>query len=327
MINDIDDYRVSYNLFLAESEMHSKIAEYTNQIVFNESVDIDIIEEGVKESVIGYINKVVAQVKSAWSKYKAKFTESLSSLVNKAGKKVVSDKNINFTIDNYKDYDLSKLKNYQIKPFNYEDMKDSLKSENDYVKKYYPDLNLDIHKNITDAMRANVMKNIEKQPCNQEFLSGLITDCKESFKDVFADIENNIKSLDDSNTTISNLVNNLTPSNESTIIWESMVLDIIREATNDDKDKKTTFTDSSGDTTDADNSSENKNKNITKEVAVYMRVSTKILSAKFKISFEAYMNSGIDIIKHYMDNIDKNPTAVKDSGSENTQTVNKIIEK
>ena len=55
MINCIEDYDISYNLFLAEQEMFTSLAQIEYNNICNESVNLVALQEGVKETVMNYL--------------------------------------------------------------------------------------------------------------------------------------------------------------------------------------------------------------------------------------------------------------------------------
>ena len=62
MINCIEDYDISYNLFLAEQEMFTSLAQIEYNNICNESVNLVALQEGVKETVMNYLQKIMTQI-------------------------------------------------------------------------------------------------------------------------------------------------------------------------------------------------------------------------------------------------------------------------
>ena len=82
MINCIEDYDISYNLFLAEQEMFTSLAQIEYSIC-NESVNLVSLQEGVKETVMNYLQKIMTQIQKIWAKFQSNFSAKVATFLEK----------------------------------------------------------------------------------------------------------------------------------------------------------------------------------------------------------------------------------------------------
>ena len=131
-----EEYELNYELFLAEQELYTNLIDYGFGI-FTESVGLISITEAVKGTILNYINKIIKGIQNAWNKFKAIFNkkEDKDYLAN-LKEKIQKGPEPKFTVTNYPNYDIQKLNDIKLIPFNYEEMKDDLDNKSDFLKKY-----------------------------------------------------------------------------------------------------------------------------------------------------------------------------------------------
>lgn len=302
MINSVEDYELNYTLFLAEQEMFRGLTKVEYNII-SESADIVAIEEGVKETVMNYLQKIITGIQNAWSKFKAKFTEKTAAAIAKAKPIIAASKNT-FTVNNFEDYDLRKLDQYKVAPFDYSDStKEKYSSVNEYIKATYPQLATKEESNLKNAMIEEVVIKQDKYTVDQSVCLDMIKFCDSEYKSEIDSISEDIKNLNNSSKGISELVNSImsTPTTESLNILHDLIgLSIFNEAEGDDSEKMTfTDGDGSGVTSNGEGNGANPDKSkITTAVTIYMTSSSRLLSAKMSIvnkKFSTYNK----IINHY----------------------------
>ena len=97
-----DEFNLDLMLLEAEQELFSEI-----QL---ESADIEILNEGIRETIMQYVQKVIQGIQKAWDKFIGLFTQAeLKRLKNQIKPLIDKTDNIDFTINNYKQIDLDKL--------------------------------------------------------------------------------------------------------------------------------------------------------------------------------------------------------------------------
>lgn len=311
-----------FNLDLLLAESEQELLSELSGIVL-ESDDIISLNEGVRETIMQYIQKIVAGIQKAWDKFLNMFTQKELEHLNKQVKPAIDKSdNIDFTINNYKSYNFEKLTNLKLVQFDYERMKDSLNSVEDFYKNAYPQLDTAGTKNIKEAIEKFLDKKIiDKYKCTKKELLEIYNFAAVDYFKYRNGVEEDIKNLNNSNETIKNLVNQVlnsqTPVNASfefDTASQSMYLEADTKPGDANKDAKVSFTDNSGETTNTDTSdktkAENENrKNITKAVTTYMSGSTKILSAKMSI-LNKQKREAFLILNHFYASKKMNATAV-----------------
>lgn len=313
-----DEFNLDLELLIAEREMINDLSG-----VFLESDSIEVLNEGIRETIMNYITKIVNGIQKAWDKFIAAFTNAeLKHLKERIKPAIDKSNNINFTINNYKSYNMDKLKDFLIVPLDYDRMKDDLKSSEEFYRKYYPKLDMANSKNVKQAMEKALDKKIVNQPCDKKLLLDIYKFAAEDYFTLRDLIQNDIKTLNNTNENIKNIVNQIisseTPVNASyefDIASTSIYLEADGESGDANGNEKTSFTDNTGETTKTDGSEQTKQendnrKNITKAVTTYMSCSTKILSAKMAILNKQKRESFL-ILNHFYGSKKFNDTAVE----------------
>lgn len=318
MINCIEDYDISYNLFLAEQEMFTSLAQIEYNNICNESVNLVALQEGVKETVMNYLQKIMTQIQKIWAKFQSNFSAKVATFLEK---KVLplfdkADK-AEFIINNYREYDLSKLDNYVIKPFDYNDQtKDDYSSVSNIINKQFHGLLKEGSTDLKQALTDQISKVIPQYKVTKDIIvKDIYAYCKEGYKENVSSIEKDINSLNNSSKTITSMVSTVMSAQEALELWDNMSLHILTE----DKEEKMTFTDTSGETSGEDKKADESKTKITSAVTTYMTASTKLLSAKMSM-VNGKFNSCMKILTHFVSFYAKNKTAVVPPKKESTPT-------
>lgn len=317
MITCVEDYDISYNLFLAEQDMFFDLVSLERGIIV-ESSSIEVLQEGVKETIMNYLQKVMTQIQKIWTKFQAKFSSDVAKFLEK---KVVpmleKADDANFEIENYKDFDLNKLGNYNIPVFEYnEQNKDDYKSVETLSKKLYPDLMNE--GDFKKGLESKIVTKVDKYKVGKKELVELYNFCKDGYKRAVTSISHDINSLNNSSKNITNMVNNVISAQEAVELFNEISLHIIKEA---DNDEKMEFSDEKQDNTGTGNNPnpEGTKLKVTNAVTVYMTTCTKLLSAKMSMTTEKFNNS-VKILTHYVGYYNKNkPTENEDTKQTPTQ--------
>ena len=309
-----DEFNLDLMLLEAEQELFSEI-----QL---ESADVEVLNEGIRETIMQYVQKVIQGIQKAWDKFINAFTQAelkhlkgqIKPLIDKTGD------NIEFYINNYKEMDMSKLANIKIEPFDYERMKENLDSSEKFYSTYYHNLDVANSKNVKDAVEKFLGKKItDKQKCDKALLDKIYDFAAEKYFEYRTLIQKDIDNLNQSSENIKNTVNQVvaseTPANES-FDWflEDTLFEADTPGGNSNGDAKTSFTDNSGETTSTDGSQQTKETNenrkkASKAVSTYMSCTTKLLSAKMSI-LNKQKREAFLILNHFYASKKVNDTAV-----------------
>ena len=295
-----NEYQLKYELFLAEQELNNNMILFGSDLI-SESAGLFYINEGVKETILKYVNRVSGAIQHSWETFKGIVTRTIDEGYLKLVKeKIEETKDPGFTIINYKDYDISKLDSINLIPFNYEEMKMYLNSKELFMTKYYTDLNArSVGSTLREQMNNMVIKSIKDTRCTKEILQSMYNFVTSDYKAYMDKIEADLKTVNTSNKNIEAMVKTvISAENEAAIIFESYLY----EAEDSNNDKKAKFKD--------DENRQDNNSNLTKHVTTYMKASTDILTAKMKIVKDMYAQD-METIRHFV-----KPSA-KDSKEDN----------
>lgn len=316
-----------FNLDLVLAVSERSLMEDISGIVL-ESEDIIYLNEGVKETVMNYVQKIVLGIQKAWDKFINLFSQKeLDYLKNKVKPLIDKSPNLNFTINNYKSYDFEKMKDIEIVTFNYEEMKDNLSSVNDFLQSAYNGkLDINNSKNVKEAlMKYMNYKVVDHYEVGQKELTDIYTFAAEKYFTYRDEVKKDIENLNNSNENIKNMVNQVMDAeNQQNTTNESYWFDTDMYF-HEEEEPKQTYTDTSNNKTDPDNKEQNeKRKSVTKGVTVYMTGSTKILSAKMSILSRAKRETFMTL-NHFYNSKKNNNTAVEDNEQgANTNTTAKV---
>lgn len=328
---DIFDYELSYGMMIAEQEMFESLIDAELEFTLADEIDSQILTEGVKETVMKYLNKVVVQLQAVWVKFNKNISSKLAGGIAKGiQEKIAKNKdNIGFFVNYYGEMDLDKMANYQVKPWSlqdYEQHKQDYDTKEAYIKANYPDLvpndqnkGRDLKKCIID----NIVDQHNGYHIDANILTGMVEFLTKDYRTYVETIEKDIEAINASCTNISNAVNTVmsaeTPANESFAFLESVYLDLFTEAEEPENAGKMSFTDDSGEKS-GDTSSDDGNKDeakeqdkarsqFTKHTSTYMSVSIGLISAKMSIVNRAATDR-LKILMHFNNSIKGNSTAV-----------------
>lgn len=289
----LESYELYNEIFLAESELFESMVSFGSDIV-NESGALISINEGVKETLSKYIEKITAAIQKAWEKFKELVMDTKDDAWLKLFQKKITTGEPSFTINNFPQYDMNKLGSYKLIPFNYEEMKDSLSSKDAFISKYYGDLSGE--GSISEKLERLVIKSRQDTKCTSELLKDIYKFCAADVKAEISKIEVDLKTINNSNQNIERLLNSITTDQgvkEAVALYESYLLE---EDNSQDKSDKMSFTD---DKSSSDDTNKNDNSAMVKSIQVYMSGSTDILSAKMKI-LKDMKKEYMSILKHFV---------------------------
>ena len=324
MTYDIDTYTLRYDIFLAESELFDELTHYKQ--ILTESGDnvqgLYLLTEGVKETIINYLGKIIKGVQRVWDAIKDRFLnmELPDNIYLKAIEKKIAeaDYEAKFTIKNHKKYDDTKFSMIGIIPLEYEQMKPSLNSVENFLKTNYSNIfstyNQDGTFNVKDAIYQFVVDNVGDTRPTTDMIKQYYKWCTNDYKNSMQVVERDLKLINAVSANVENYV-------KSTLAQETVdMLNYITEAENDDNEKMKIEDDPDKKEQDTTNSQ------YVKDLQVYMSATTQILTAKLEI-LRNRKKDYVSILKHYIPMV-KKPKEEENQGNVevNVQTTTKQVD-
>lgn len=297
-----EDYIFSYNMFLAEQELQNSILEKSS-ILLTENFsqeDLDIVCEGVHDTVTNYLNKITQNIQQAWQKFTTTVgTQKHKDYLTKIAPKIKAS-NPNFTINNYPNYDINTLTNYKVQRYNRQTMGNDLKLQKVYMQKYYSSLYSE-RNNMNVMMQRNVVKGYINIKCNRAQLIKSYNFCSTGFYEARKSIENDINIINESVNNIIQSLQMVKSTQESTeAIYESIILEVINQQQSVNKATKMSFSDSDGSNVKPGQKGTQNQNSFINQISNYMKISTLVISAKMKVLTQMY-KTNLNIVKHYAD--------------------------
>ena len=296
-----EDYRLSYNLFLSEQELFSSLID-KSYIILSESLsseDYDILCEGMQDTIINYMNKVSSSIQEVWTKFTStvgndKHKEYLTKNADK-----IRTSNPRFMINNFPNYDVNIFTGYRVQRYNRQTMSDELKTQKGYMQRYYSSLYSE-RNNMNVTMHRNVVRGYINIRCDKAVLTRSYNFCSTGFYEARKSIEEDIAIINESIDSITQALNMVQNTQESVILYKSIINEALSTGKPENKATKMSFVDNDGNKVDPGDKSAQFQNSFINQVANYMKISTQIITAKMKVLTQMY-KSHLDIIKHYVD--------------------------
>ena len=321
---DVEEYELSYLMESYYQEMQEKIALLEEDFLLDDVTTVEILTEGVKETIMQYLTKVTTQITKVYTKFKttitSKLTEKMQGVITKTINDKMKDDTVSFTVKNVRNYSSNNgesnnlkaaLDQLTVQPWSlmeYQQKKDNFASMDAFIKAYYPNVE---GKNFKDAILAN-LPIVAAMPVDKAKLLELLNFFKSTYADIFAEVERDLNTLNNSNREIANNVNtvvtaadNVAQQNEAYMFLESTCLGLFSEA----DDPKMSFVDNNGEESGKNPAADKAKGEYTKAVATYMSVSSKLLSAKMSVINNAATDYA-RILMHFYTFYNKNKTGV-----------------
>lgn len=316
-----DEFNFDILLILAEQEMFENFSG-----LMLESADVEVLNEGIRETIMNYVQKIVLGIQKVWDKFINLFSQKeLEYLKTKVKPMIEKSPDLSFTINNYKSYDYPKMNDIRVVPFDYERMKENLNSVNEFINaEYGGKLNLENSKNVKEALMKYMNFKVEEQyKVGQKELEKIYEFAVIDYFEYRKNVQEDIEVLNRSNESIKNMLNQVVDAenqqnaaNESFEFATDMFLHEAPNETgtnnnNDPAKSSMSFTDGENNKTNPNNKEQaDRRKTVTKSVTTYMSASTKILSAKMSILSKSKRETFM-ILNHFYNSKKTNATAVE----------------
>lgn len=296
-----EDYKLSYNLFLAEHELFSSLLDKSS-IVLSESLnknDYNILCEGLQDTIINYLNKVTTSMQEVWNKFVTNVGNDRHKEYLRQSADKIRNSNPRFSINNFPNYDVNILTSYKVNRYNRQTMTDDLKTQKAFMQNYYSSLYSE-RNNMNVMMHKAVVRGYINIRCDKSTLIRSYNFCSTGFYEARKSIEADITTINEAIDTITQALNTVQSTQESGMLYESIIIEALSTGKPENKATKMSFVDNDGSKVDPGDKSAQFQNSFINQVANYMKISTQIITAKMKVLTQMY-KSHLDIIKHYVD--------------------------
>lgn len=296
-----EDYKLSYNLFLAEHELFSSLLDKSS-IVLSESLnknDYNILCEGLQDTIINYLNKVTTSMQEVWNKFVTNVGNDRHKEYLRQSADKIRNSNPRFSINNFPNYDVNILTSYKVNRYNRQTMTDDLKTQKAFMQNYYSSLYSE-RNNMNVMMHKAVVRGYINIRCDKSTLIRSYNFCSTGFYEARKSIEADIATINEAIDTITQALNAVQSTQESGMLYESIIIEALSTGKPENKATKMSFVDNDGNKVDPGDKSAQFQNSFINQVANYMKISTQIITAKMKVLTQMY-KSHLDIIKHYVD--------------------------
>ena len=296
-----EDYKLSYNLFLAEHELFSSLLDKSS-IVLSESLnknDYNILCEGLQDTIINYLNKVTTSMQEVWNKFVTNVGNDRHKEYLRQSADKIRNSNPRFSINNFPNYDVNILTSYKVNRYNRQTMTDDLKTQKAFMQNYYSSLYSE-RNNMNVMMHKAVVRGYINIRCDKSTLIRSYNFCSTGFYEARKSIEADIATINEAIDTITQALNTVQSTQESGMLYESNIIEALSTGKPENKATKMSFVDNDGNKVDPGDKSAQFQNSFINQVANYMKISTQIITAKMKVLTQMY-KSHLDIIKHYVD--------------------------
>ena len=299
----VEDYQLNYELFLAEQELFEKTIGFSEQFV-NESIGLISLKESMMDTIKNYLGTVIESIQRAWNRFKEILTTKKNEMFIKHAQKVIDSIDPKFIIDNYPTYDVNVVDNLKVVPYNHQEMKPYLESKQSFFKQYYSSVYVDENKSFLENVTSKSIRSVKDTRMTKD-LSKEMIDFLTDFPNKMNNVENDLKIINDASTAAQKVAAVEVVSNTESVL-------ILYEAEGDDKKEKVGFTD--------DPDAKKSNTSYVKEMSIYFKSTTEVLSTKMKIYRDMYALY-FKCLKHYikLPKEDKKEETVKTTQNKATQ--------
>ena len=321
MTYDIETYTLKYDIFLAESELFEELTSYKQLLTESDTAGLYILAEGVKETILNYIGKIIRGVQKVWDAIKERFSnmELPDNIYLKSIEKKIAEADFEpkFTIKNSKKYDDQKFAMVTVVPFDYQQMKPSLNSVENFIRTNYSNIVSGYQPqeggfNVKEAIQQFIVSSEgDKRPTTDE-MKEYYKWCTNNYKNSTQSVERDLKLINAITANVENYV-------KSTIASEAVSMLYYLTEADDDNDKMKVEDDPDKEKQDTEKSQ------FLKDLQVYMSFITQILTAKLEI-LRNRKKDYVTILKHYIPMVKKPKEEEQGEIEVNTQTVTKKVE-
>ena len=308
------EYQMSYAIYIAESEMYDNIL-LAGGYTLNESVD-EVITEGVKETLLKYINKVTKSIQDVYTRFKNIVDEKEQKLMEKWKDAVAKAQDIHYNLEIFRQYDLGKFDNLKVPNVqDLQELRETAVDQATFCKTYFPMLDYDaadhnVGKAVENFLKGTLIKNKE---VGEDFIKEQYAFLTEQYPKYSESIKADTESINNSNKAFQNMIQSMpddaqTAVNNSAMVYVDTYLDIVTEKDDGEGNGKPVISDNTGQNAPsnatADEKKEFAKKNWVNVVSNYYQVSTKVMSTKMSILNKARINAKT-VISYYISTLGK----------------------
>lgn len=173
------------NTYTAELCLLADYLSVEESYALQESYGLMQIEEGLKETIDQYFEKVLTNAKNVLDKLNNIIAKDVKEKIGEHMDKLKSGNrpDPNFNIKNFTIYNLDAMADIKPVPFNFDNMREDLKSKDGFIQKYYPKLYDNEEKNLTKMMLKHcTVDKKDSIACNQDMISEFSNFCAGGWK-------------------------------------------------------------------------------------------------------------------------------------------------
>ena len=304
---ELETYEFEYNMFIAESELYNKMICIGSDYV-NESAGLMILQESMKDTIMNYLHKIAQSTQKAWERFKEITLQAANTAYLKSvEKRINAIEDPGFTIEGFIEYDLFKLNTVQVIQFDYQNMKSSLETIDAYKQKFYSNIASTQGSNTQEQIKNMCFRKKSNIECTKDFLQTRYNFICNEYPNYIKTIEDNLKTLNTSNANIERLVSTVQPADitqEAVSLYNTYITEADNDTPATPQPAPTSANTTNKDTKEGvkfkdDPNREKKatNSQLVKDITVYMKASTDVLTAKMRIFKDIYRQD-LKIIRH-----------------------------
>ena len=298
--NTLEDIDVKLDIQDALGEALYAI-NYYDSIVTLESAGLFIVNEEVNERLMYYFSRISNEMGKVIDKIQDVIRRKIAERINPVLAKLKSpDKPLPaFTINNYKTFSFDYIDAIKPEEFDYAEMKDVLKSKQDFLHRYYPTVADPQEKNIYKIIMKKYVMQQSKKECTPEILNEFIDFITVDYSKHLEGISDFRVAIDQASEQVTTIAKqydaagekdtqeNIQKQNQIDQTSESVIITEEPKATTSFDDQPAARDGGEGDT------------GLMKACTLYCSVMTQLLTSRIKIVNYAY-NDRMKIVWHYV---------------------------
>lgn len=257
-----------------------------------ESVGLIAIQEANNLNLMQYVQKVMKSIQEVWTKFKNKMKDLRDRAVKKFTTKFKQNAenlpdDLQFEVQNVPELNTNHFNMIKVIPFDFEAMKDSLRSQDSFVQKFYPGINRNEGETLKAAFERFLLAGEKNVRVTKDYIMNTVIPILEtSDNTVENSAKDDVEIINKSTEAISRLSSNPNGTTTTTVNTTEDIPSTATEISTDSykfksgsviKEDDVKFVDDANRTATADRHS------VLKDISIYLSVSATVLSTKLKL--------------------------------------------
>ena len=309
----LEDYELAYNLYT-----EGKILEATTTMIELKAItESSILEEGAKEAINNFINKIIKGIQNAWDKFKGNLDKHKLKYKESEVRDAIANYKVEVSVTNYIKYDTDLLKKIEFKPLDFNTMQQSLTDKDTFMRRYYSNIYANKDKSIYD----NILEKISTEKKDKYSLTSddltKMADFTYGYEEFKKKVEGDLDKINQSAKNGETIANQTTTAESAQDKLKETMRYYFTEGENDQSanptvDKPSSNPEGQPATGNGNNGSGGTNDQATKKsnddqvkkVQLYFSCTSELLSAELKLSRQIYLFY-CSAINQHMKNVSK----------------------